>query len=113
MKKNILLITMMIFMTSAVFAQKNYLEESKEAKTKRMQWWDDATFGMFIHWGIYAVPAGEYNGKGGGAEWIMETHKIPTSEYEKYAAQFNPQQFDAKQWVSIAKNAGVKYIVIT
>lgn len=113
MKRNILMISLMILISAAAFAQKNYMEESKEAKTRRMQWWDDATFGMFIHWGIYSVPAGEYNGKGGGAEWIMDTHKIPTAEYEKYAAQFNPQQFNAKEWVTIAKNAGVKYIVIT
>ncbi|SMD08897.1 alpha-L-fucosidase [Pedobacter nyackensis] len=100
-------------LSCSVFAQKNYLEESKSAKIQRMQWWEDGTFGMFIHWGLYAVPAGEYNGKGGGAEWIMETHKIPTPEYEKYAQQFDPQKFDAKKWVSIAKAAGAKYIVIT
>lgn len=102
-----------VIISCNVFAQKNYLAESKAEKSQRMQWWDDATFGMFIHWGLYAVPAGAYNGKGGGAEWIMESHKIPIPEYEKYAAQFNPQKFDAKQWVSIAKSAGVKYLVIT
>ncbi|WGQ10913.1 alpha-L-fucosidase [Pedobacter gandavensis] len=112
MKKSCLLFAGLA-LSCSVFAQKNYLEESKAAKTERMQWWHDDTFGMFIHWGLYAVPAGTYNGKDGGAEWIMETHHIPTAEYEKYAAQFNPQQFDAKKWVSIAKAAGAKYIVIT
>lgn len=106
------MLLMMVF-SSTIFAQKNFLAESKADKIKRMQWWDDATFGMFIHWGLYAIPAGEYNGKGGGAEWIMETHKIPIPAYEKYAQQFNPQNFDAKAWVQIAKNAGAKYIVIT
>ncbi len=113
MKKSILLLTGLVLLTCSAIAQKNYLEESKADKVKRMQWWTDDTFGMFIHWGLYAVPAGEYNGKGGGAEWIMETHKIPTAEYEKYAGQFNPQKFNAKEWVQIAKSAGAKYIVIT
>lgn len=113
MKKINLLAIVMALLVSHAFAQKNYLQESKAEKAKRMQWWDDATFGMFIHWGLYAVPAGEYNGKGGGAEWIMETHKIPVSAYEKFAGQFNPQQFNAKEWVRVAKDAGAKYIVIT
>ncbi|WP_449439251.1 alpha-L-fucosidase [Pedobacter steynii] len=112
MKKLSLLIAGLV-MSVSVFAQKNYLKEPAAAKNKRMQWWTDDTFGMFIHWGLYAVPAGEYNGKSGGAEWIMETHNIPTAEYEKYAAQFDPEKFDAKKWVAIAKSAGAKYIVIT
>lgn len=113
MKRIIFFILGWLLVSGTAYAQKDYAVESKADKAKRMQWWKDATFGMFIHWGLYAVPAGEYNGKGGGAEWIMETHKIPTTEYEKFAAQFNPQQFDAKKWVSIAKAAGVRYIVIT
>src|SRR5688572_2505685 len=113
MRKTTLLLAGLVLLSCTAFAQKNYLEESKADKAKRMQWWTDDTFGMFIHWGLYAVPAGEYNGKGGGAEWIMETHKIPTAEYEKFAGQFNPQKFNAKEWVQIAKSAGAKYIVIT
>jgi alpha-L-fucosidase len=113
MKKTTLLMAGLVLLSCSAFAQKNSLEESKADKAKRMQWWTDDTFGMFIHWGLYAVPAGEYNGKGGGAEWIMETHKIPTAEYEKFAGQFNPQKFNAKEWVQIAKSAGAKYIVIT
>ncbi len=96
-----------------VYSQKDFMNESQKEKDMRMKWWQDATFGMFIHWGLYAIPAGEYNGKGGGAEWIMETHKIPTSEYEKFAAQFNPQKFNAREWVQTAKNAGMRYLVIT
>lgn len=103
----------LLLLSSTAFSQKMNSQETKAEKEKRMQWWDDATFGMFIHWGLYAVPAGEYNGKGGGAEWIMETHKIPVNEYEKFAQQFNPQKFNARDWVKIAKNAGAKYIVIT
>ncbi|MFZ9588795.1 MAG: alpha-L-fucosidase [Chitinophagaceae bacterium] len=96
-------------------AQKDFLNESVQEKDIRMEWWRDATFGMFIHWGPYAVPAGFYNGKEvkGVAEWIMHTGNIPINEYETYVKQFNPTQFNAKEWVAIAKNAGMKYIVIT
>ncbi len=85
------------------------------SKEKRMEWWHEARFGMFIHWGLYAVPAGEWKGEkvSGIGEWIMERAKIPVSEYEPLAGQFNPVKFDAEQWVQIAKNAGMKYIVIT
>jgi len=84
-------------------------------RDERMEWWRQARFGMFIHWGLYAVPAGEWKGEKipGIGEWIMERAKIPVSEYEQLAGQFNPVKFDAEQWVQIAKNAGMKYIVIT
>lgn len=82
---------------------------------ERMKWWREARFGMFIHWGLYAIPAGEWKGKKipGIGEWIMERADIPVSEYEKLAQQFNPIKFNADEWVRIAKNAGMKYIVIT
>jgi len=85
------------------------------SKDERMEWWHQARFGMFIHWGLYAVPAGEWKGEkvSGIGEWIMEKGQIPVSEYEPLAKQFNPVRFDAEQWVQIAKNAGMKYIVIT
>ncbi len=94
---------------------KNYLAESPEAIAARMQWWDDAKFGMFIHWGLYAIPAGEYRGQRveGIGEWIMNDLQIPVAEYRQLAQQFNPVMFDADEWVRIAKNAGMKYIVIT
>lgn len=93
----------------------NYLEESREDFDKRMEWWRDAGFGMFIHWGAYAVPAGIYRGEEipGIGEWIMNTAQIPVAEYEEYVKQFNPRDFNADEWVQIAKNAGMKYIVIT
>jgi alpha-L-fucosidase len=96
-------------------APTNTIAETKAQRDQRMKWWRDARFGMFIHWGLYAVPAGEYNGKRSEriGEWIMEWANIPRAEYEKFAMQFNPVKFDAKEWVRIAKDAGMKYIVIT
>ncbi len=93
----------------------NFLEESQEDFDERMSWWRDASFGMFIHWGAYAVPAGVYQGEDipGIGEWIMDRAKIPVEEYEKFVAQFNPTQFNARDWAKIAKDAGMKYIVIT
>jgi len=94
---------------------KNYLNESEAEKEARMKWWEDARFGLFIHWGLYAVPAGEYNGERTKSigEWIMHHLNIPIKEYEKFAPQFNPVKYDAEEWVRIAKDAGMKYIVIT
>src|SRR4029079_16590072 len=84
-------------------------------KDRRMQWWRDARFGMFIHWGLYAVPAGDYKGQRSQdiGEWIMSWANIPRPAYEKCAAQFDPEKFDAAGWVATAKAAGMKYIVIT
>lgn len=82
---------------------------------ERMEWWRDARFGMFVHWGVYAVPAGTYKGKriDGIGEWIMHRAQIPVAEYERFADAFNPIGFNADEWVRLAKNAGMKYIVIT
>ncbi len=93
----------------------NYLEESSESFDQRMKWWRDDRFGMFIHWGVYAIPAGKYNGKEvkGIGEWIMKHGEIPIIEYEQYAKQFNPVKFDANEWVRILKDTGMKYLVIT
>jgi len=93
----------------------NYLDESSEDFNNRIRWWRDARFGMFIHWGAYAVPAGVYKDQEiqGIGEWIMKHGQVPISEYEEFARQFNPVKFDAEEWVRIAKNAGMKYIVIT
>jgi alpha-L-fucosidase len=89
--------------------------ETPEEKQQRMKWWNEARFGMFIHWGIYSVPAGEWNGKNvpGLGEWIMNMAKIPVADYAKFAGQFNPVNYNANAWVKLAKEAGMKYIVIT
>ncbi len=92
------------------------LNESEEDFDDRMEWWRDAKFGLFIHWGPYAVPAGVYNGKridNTTGEWIMNGAQIPIEEYEEYSRQFNPTQYNAEEWVQIAKDAGMKYIIIT
>ena len=70
---------------------------------------------MFIHWGLYAIPAGVWKGKDipGIGEWIMFRAQIPVAEYEELAKDFNPVKFDAKAWVQLAKEAGMKYLVIT
>jgi alpha-L-fucosidase len=84
-------------------------------KDERMEWWREARFGMFIHWGVYAVPAGYYKGQAINriGEWIMNRGKIPVAEYQEFAKQFNPVKYDADAWVQLAKQAGMKYIVIT
>jgi alpha-L-fucosidase len=89
--------------------------ETNEHKDARMQWWREAKFGMFIHWGLYSVPGGFYQGKPVRqyGEWIMNNAKIPVAEYAAFASQFNPVKFNADEWVKIAKDAGMKYIVIT
>lgn len=89
--------------------------ETPEQRDARMKWWREARFGMFVHWGAYSVPGGNYNGKeiGGIGEWIMHNGKIPVAEYKAYAQQFNPVRYDPDAWVRLAKEAGMKYIVIT
>ena len=92
---------------------KNYLNESRVQYEARMEWWSQARFGMFIHWGLYSIPAGEWKGSTNHAEWIRTTAQIPLTEYEKFVGQFNPVKFNATEWVRMAKNAGMKYITIT
>ncbi len=80
-----------------------------------MTWWRESRFGMFIHWGLYAIPAGEWKGEKipGTAEWIMCRAQVPVREYEKLAEQFNPVEFDAEAIAKLASDAGMKYLVIT
>ena len=89
--------------------------ETNEQRDERMKWWREARFGMFIHWGLYAVPAGVWKGEEtpGIGEWIQCTAKIPVAEYSALAPRFNPTGFDADEWVRVAVEAGMRYIVIT
>jgi alpha-L-fucosidase len=98
---------------AAVVAAAEIPQETKKQHDARMDWFRQAKFGMFIHWGVYSVPAGEWEGKKDYAEWFLEQTKMPVSQYEKFRDQFNPVKFDAKKWVAAAKDAGVKYIVVT
>ena len=85
------------------------------AKAKRLEWFHEAKYGLFIHWGLYAIPAGQWQGRRipGIGEWIMNRAQIPVKTYEQLAQQFNPVKFNAGEWVQLAKDAGMKYIVIT
>ncbi len=89
--------------------------ESPHARAQRVEWFREAKFGLFIHWGLYAIPAGEWKGKriGSIGEWIMKRTPIPVADYEKLAPQFDPVKFDADAWARLAQDAGMKYVVIT
>jgi alpha-L-fucosidase len=91
------------FLLSATLASAQY--KPADSNLAARKWFQDARFGIFIHWGVYSVPA--------RGEWVMQVEKIPISEYEKFAAQFNPTEFNAAEWVALAKRAGAKYITIT
>jgi len=109
MKKILVVFTAFALFTTSVSAQK------KLSRDERMKWWREARFGMFIHWGDYAAWAGMYKGHqvAHGGEWIMNRGKIPVAEYQAAAKKFNPVKYDPDAWVRMAKDAGMKYIVIT
>ena len=104
-----------ILILAALAAQAQTAKESPEQFEQRTAWWREAKFGMFIHWGIYSVPADstDLQGKKGIGEWYFSNKQMQVKDYEKFAAQFDPVKFDARTWVKTAKDAGMKYIVIT
>lgn len=81
----------------------------------RPEWFREARFGLFIHWGVYAVPAGEWQGKPvkGIGEWIMKNGAIPVADYRAFAGRFTAAHYDPVAWARLAKRAGVRYVVIT
>lgn len=91
----------------------HFSNEPVEYKNMRMDWWRQARFGMFIHWGLYAEPAGQWNGKTHYGEWIQHEAQISLDDYTQIISRFNPLGFNAADWVNIAKSSGAKYIVIT
>lgn len=108
MKKLSVFFVLLIGLGPLLFAQNNITQD------ERMQWWREARFGMFVHWGVYSIPAGEWKGKQyGSGEWIMKHAQIPVEEYRKLASEFNPVKFNAHDFVATAKSAGMKYITIT
>jgi len=108
MTKISFILAFIIGWTTSAFAQSPDVSTSS-----KLAWFEDAKFGMFIHWGVYSKLAGEWNGKSGYSEFVMLNAKIPIVEYEQVAKTLNPTAFDAEKWVLSAKNAGMKYIVIT
>jgi alpha-L-fucosidase len=110
--RRLLTMAMLLGGAARLPAQERPADPAREA---RLAWFRDAKYGLFIHWGLYAIPAGEWKGKTipGIGEWIMNRARIPVKEYEQLAKQFDPVKFDADAWVKLAKDAGMKYIVIT
>jgi alpha-L-fucosidase len=97
------LIACLLFVSNPVKAQLS--KETEAQKTLRMKWWTDSRFGMFIHWGLYALPARH--------EWVKNREKMTDGQYQKYFENFNPDMYDPKEWARKAKNAGMKYVVLT
>lgn len=102
---------------SLAAASPSFAVETVESREKRMEWWHDAHFGMFVHWGLYSIPAGkwgDYTRKRGGVEWIQKMASVPADEYEKtLIPQFKPKKDFAKEWAGLAKTAGCRYLVFT
>lgn len=103
MKNTLFIITLLLLSSSICSAQNKYIP-SKENLENR-EWFRDAKFGMFIHWGIYSMLA--------DGEWVLTNKSLNEEEYQKLADGFYPSKFNADEWVRIAKNAGMKYICFT
>ncbi|MBT3382234.1 MAG: alpha-L-fucosidase [Prolixibacteraceae bacterium] len=115
MKKFLTIFILLIIVSHSVNSQESTTIKKLSDK-ERLEWWHEARFGMFIHWGVYALYGGIYNGHEqarGGAESIMNRCKIPVAEYQEMAKSFNPVKYNPDAWVKMAKDAGMKYIVIT
>jgi alpha-L-fucosidase len=113
------LILGILLLTSGIFPSVAQ-DKTSEQRDARMAWWREARFGMFIHWGAYAKPAGVWDGRridegvgNGSGAWIMYNAKIPVADYAREASLFNPVKFDADNWVRLVKKAGQKYLIIT
>ena len=105
----IVLIAASVLGTAGLKAQEGYVPTAENLKNR--EWFQDAKFGLFVHWGVYSIIGG--GGDQGIAEWIMNQKEIPIVQYEKLPAFFNPVDFDPAEWVSMVKKAGMKYITIT
>lgn len=109
------IISVLLLLALALWSGSAIAEETKDQRDARMKWWREARFGMFVHWGVYSVPAGVWNDTQipGIGEWIMSSAKIPVADYSALPKQFNPEKFDADAWVRLAKEAEMKYMIIT
>ncbi len=113
--KNLIILITILSMSLAIGCAPKKQETKKLSDAERMEWWHEARFGMFITWGVSSMWAGQYHGheqQRGGAEWIMNRCKIPVAEYREKAKDFNPVKYDPDAWVKMAKDAGMKYIVV-
>ena len=99
----LLLTTLLLVVTQMAHAQ--LPKETEAQKAQRMKWWTDARFGMFIHWGLYALPARH--------EWVKNYERVTNEDYQKYFEMFNPDMYDPHEWARMAKAAGMKYVVLT
>src|SRR5579871_1689687 len=106
-KKILLIVVCTILCSNIVFAQgkPSIFNETSSQKQKRMEWWTDGRFGMFIHWGLYSL--------GARHEWLKHNEHMTNEEYQKYFDEFNPDHFDPHKWARAAKAAGMKYVVLT
>ena len=113
----ILLISFILLMSGQSFAQyeRSWDKRASGKDSSQLKWFSKAKFGLFMHWGLYSKLAGDWEGKRyyGSGEWLMWQAKIPAAIYEKVASTFNPVNFDADQWAKFAKEAGIRYLVIT
>jgi alpha-L-fucosidase len=101
--KFLILLVLLLIISQSAFSQ---LPKEKEAqKIQRMKWWTDARFGMFIHWGLYALPARH--------EWVKNRERITNEQYQKYFDHYNPDLYNPKEWARMAREAGMKYVVLT
>ncbi len=99
-----------------VIVSKTVCAQSNQSNPERLAWWHEAKFGMFIHWGVYSMYGGVYKGHQqarGDAAWIENRCKIPVAEYRENARHFNPVNYDPDAWAKMAKDAGMKYLIIT
>jgi alpha-L-fucosidase len=97
------LMLLLLIVSQSVYSQ--LPRETEAQKTQRMKWWTEARFGMFIHWGLYALPARH--------EWVKNRERMTNEQYQKYFDNFNPDLYNPKDWARMAKDAGMKYVVLT
>lgn len=105
--------SILLFISVFVWVVSIQTKVGAQPSENKLAWFQDAKFGLFIHWGVYSKLAGEWKGKSGYNEFVMLGAKIPIMEYEKVAKTLNPVNFNAEAWALAAKNAGMKYLVIT
>ena len=104
-KKTAILLIVLALACQDAFSQNIIWDETPEQRKERMQWWTNDRFGMFIHWGIYALPARH--------EWVKQRERLTNEDYQKYFDNFNPDLYDPAEWAKMAKDAGMKYVVLT